>query len=89
MSKKLVNNLLNRTDVDEKLVEKYNENPGLYNKIWCYIKCFGGYVVAIGAGCVFGKSFWWGLGLTAIAGIWAWKVRNCKPCCKGGVCESK
>ena len=25
MSKKLVNNLLNRTDVDEKLVEKYNE----------------------------------------------------------------
>ena len=88
MSKKLVNNLLNITDVDEKLVEKYNENPGLYNTIWCYIKCFGGYVVAVGAGCTFGTSFWWGLGLLAVAGVWAWKVRRCKiEGCKKDYCD--
>ena len=86
---KLVDKVLDKTNLDEKLVEKYNENPGLYNKIWCYTKCFGGYLVAVGAGCTFGANFWVGLGMLAVAGIWAWKVRNCKPCCKGGVCESK
>ena len=35
MSKKLVNNLLNRTDVDEKLVEKYNEEVEKQRK-YCY-----------------------------------------------------
>ena len=81
--KKLVKKVLDKTNLDEKLIEKYNENPSLYNKIWCHIKCYGGYVVALGAGCTFGASFWWGLGLMAAAGVWAYKVNcACKPCKK-------
>ena len=87
--KKLVEKVLDKTNLDEKLVEKYNENPGLYNTIWCYTKCYGGYVLAIGAGCTFGTSFLWGSILLAGAAVWAYSVRRCKPCCKGGVCEPK
>ena len=35
--KKLVKKVLDKTNIDEKLVEKYNENPGLYNKIKFFI----------------------------------------------------
>ena len=45
-----VNQVLDKTNLDEKLVAKYNENPGLYNSILCYTKCYGGYVLAVGAG---------------------------------------
>ena len=82
--KKLVKKVLDKTNIDEKLVEKYNENPGLYNKIWCYTKCFGGYVVAVGAGCTFGANFWWGLGLLAASAGWAyWATCKNKPCKRG------
>ena len=35
--KKFVKKVLDKTNLDEKLIEKYNENPGLYNKILCHI----------------------------------------------------
>ena len=90
--KKLVKKVLDKTNIDEKLVEKYNENPGLYNKIWCYTKCYGGYVLAVGAGCLFGVNGWWGLAFLAGSAIWAYKVRDCKPseeCCMGSDCCKK
>ena len=80
MAKKIVKKILDKTDLDEKLVAKYNENPDLYNKILCYIKCYGGYVLAVGAGCTFDVSWKWGLGLLAVAGFWAYKV-TCKCNC--------
>ena len=61
--KKAVKNLLDKTTVDEKIMDNINENRSLYNKILCYTKCYGGYLVAVGAGCTFSASFWWGLGL--------------------------
>ena len=75
--KKLVKKVLDKTNIDEKLVEKYNQNPGLYNKIWCYTKCYGGYLLAVGAGCTFGANFWVGLGLLAAAGSWAYWATHC------------
>ena len=82
--KKFVKKVLDKTNLDEKLIEKYNENPGLYNKILCHIKCYGGYVLAVGAGCTFSVSLLWGTILLAAAGVWGWKVIcGCKPC-KGG-----
>ena len=93
MAKKVIKKILDKTDLDEKLVEKYNENPSLYNKIWCYVKCYGGYVLAIGAGCTFGVSLLWGTILLTGAAGWAYQVRHCKPseeCCMGSdCCKSK
>ena len=85
--KKLVKKVLDKTNIDEKLVAKYNENATLYNKIACYTKCYGGYLLAVGAGCTFGANFWWGLGLLAASAGWAyWASCKCRPC-KGGDCE--
>ena len=86
----IVDDLLDKTDLDEKIIAKYNENPGLYNKILCYIKCYGGYLLAVGAGCLFGTSFWWGLGFLAAAGVWA-QLTTCKWCklCKAGGCSNE
>ena len=58
----------------------------------CYIKCYGGYLLAVGAGCAFGTSLLWGTALLAVAGYWGWQVTcPCKPC-KGGegtCCKTK
>ncbi len=82
-AKKVVKKILDKTELDEKIIAEYKENKSLYDSILCHCKCYGGYVIAVGAGCTFGASFWWGLGLLAIAGVWAYKV-NCKnkPCKK-------
>ena len=85
--KKAVKKILDKTTVDEKVIGHINENRSLYNKILCYTKCYGGYLLAIGAGCTFGVSLLWGTILLAGAAGWAYTVRRCKPCCKGGVCE--
>ena len=80
-AKKVVKKVLDSTTIDEKLVAEYKENKSLIDTISCYIKCYGGYVLALGAGCTFGVSFWWGLGLTVAAGAWAyWQVCKCKAC---------
>ena len=81
---KAVKKVLDSTELDEKLVAEYKENKSIIDLVLCHIKCYGGYVVAVGAGCSFGVSGLVGLGLLIIAGIWGWKVNcPCKPC-KGG-----
>ena len=77
--KKEIKKVLDKTDIDDKLVDAYQEAKasGLLDKIKCYIKCYGGYVLAVGAGCLFGVNFWWGLGFLAVAGVWAHKVTAC------------
>ena len=84
-AKKVVKKILDKTELDEKLVAEYKENKSLYDTILCYVKCYGGYVLAVGAGCLFGVNGWWGLGFLVAAGVWAYNVRDCKPsdtCCK-------
>ena len=82
--KKVVKKVLDSTTLDEKLVAEYKENKTLVDTISCYVKCYGGYLLAVGAGCTFGASLLWGTILLAAAGLWGWKVTcGCKPC-KGG-----
>ena len=52
-------------------------------KIKCYLCCYGGYVLAVGAGCIFGTSLLWGTILLTAAGYWAYKQRCCA---KKGTC---
>jgi hypothetical protein len=80
MAKKLVKKVLDKTDLDEKLVAEYHKNKSMYDLILCHCKCYGGYVLAVGAGCTFGVSLMWGTILLAGAGVWAYNVRRCKPC---------
>ena len=77
--KKEIKKVLDKTDIDDKLVDAYQEAKasGLLDKIKCYIKCYGGYVLAVGAGCLFGVNFWWGLGFLTASGVWANKVTAC------------
>ena len=86
--KKAVQKILDKTTVDEKVIGHINENRSLYNLILCYTKCYGGYLLAVGAGCAFGASFWWGLGLLVAAGGWAYWATHCNKaakCKKGGI----
>jgi len=77
--KKEIKKVLDKTDIDDKLVDVYQDAKasGLLDKIECYVKCYGGYVLAVGAGCLFGVNFWWGLGFLAAASVWANKVTAC------------
>jgi len=83
-AKKVVKKVLDSTTIDEKIIANIDENRSLYNKILCYCKCYGGYLLAVGAGCAFGANIWWGLGLLAAAGGWAYWVTHCnnKSNCK-------
>ena len=70
--------------VIEKVKINIDDNRSLYNEILCYIKCYGGYLVAVGAGCTFGANFWVGLGLLAASAGWAyWATCKNKPCKRG------
>ena len=80
--KKAVKKILDKTTVDEKIMKNIDENRSLYNKILCYTKCYGGYLLAVGAGCSFGANIWWGLGLLAAAGGWAYWTTHCNSKCK-------
>ena len=75
--KKVVQKVLDSTDLDEKLIAEYNENKGLIDKILCYCKCYGGYLLAVGAGCTFGTSLLWGAILLAGAAGWAYWATCC------------
>ena len=87
--KKLVEKVLDKTQLDEKLIAEYNEHKSMYNMILCYIKCYGGYLLAVGAGCTFGASLMWGTILFAGAAGWAyWQVCSCRLC-KGGLGSCK
>ena len=85
-AKKVEKKVLDKTELDEKVIDHINENRSLYNKILCYCKCYGGYVLAVGAGCTFGASLLWGTILLAGAAIWAYSVRSCKTNCNNGSC---
>ena len=61
-AKKVVKKVLDKTTIDEKIIANIDKNRSLYNKILCYTKCYGGYLLAVGAGCTFGANFWAGLG---------------------------
>ena len=83
---KVIQKVLDSSELDEKLIAEYNkaEASGLIDKIKCYIKCYGGYLLAAGAGCIFGVSLLWGAIILACSGCWAYKTTcACKPC-KGG-----
>ena len=71
---------LEKTDVDDKILDAYADakESGLLDKIKCYVKCYGGYVLAVGAGYLFVVNAWWGLGFLVAAGIWANKITACK-----------
>tara|TARA_Y100000592_G_C5304500_1_gene237053 strand:- start:341 stop:619 length:279 start_codon:yes stop_codon:yes gene_type:complete len=75
--KKAVEKILNKTTVDEKIVKHVKENRSLYNKILCYTKCYGGYLLAIGAGGAYSTNIWWGLGLTVATAGWAYWATHC------------
>ena len=83
-AKKVVKKVLDKTTIDEKIIANIDENRSLYNKILCHTKCYGGYLLAVGAGCSFGANFWVGLGLLAAAGGWAYWATHCnsKANCK-------
>ena len=81
-AKKVVKKVLDSTTIDEKIMENIDENRSLYNLILCYIKCYGGYVLAVGAGCTFGANIWWGLGLLVAAGGWAFWATHCNNSAK-------
>ena len=81
-AKKVVKKVLDKTTIDEKIMENIDENRGLYNTILCYIKCYGGYVLAVGAGCTFGANFWVGLGLLAASAGWAYWATHCNKSAK-------
>ena len=70
---------LEKTDVDDKILDAYTDakESGLLDKIKCYVKCYGGYVLALCAGCLFSVNLWWGLGFLVAAGLWANKVTAC------------
>jgi len=83
-AKKVVKKVLDKTELDEKLIAKYNKNKSTYDLALCYINCYGAYITAIGVGCMFGVNNWVALGLLAVTAGWAWyAVCKCKPC-RGG-----
>lgn len=81
-AKKVVKKVLDKTTIDEKIMENIDENRGLYNKLLCYGKCYGGYILAVGAGCTFGANFWVGLGLLAASAGWAYWATHCNKSAK-------
>ena len=83
-AKKVIKKVLDSTDLDEKLVAEYKEHKSTYDTILCYIKCYGGYLLAVGSGCTFGANIWWGLGLLVASSVWAYKTTCACKSCKGG-----
>ena len=86
--KSKLDDLLDKTDIDDKIVDAWVDakESGLIDKIKCNAKCYGGYVLAVGAGCTFGSSFLWGLGLLVAAGGWAYWATHCN---KSAKCKRK
>ena len=83
-AKKVVKKVLDSTELDEKIVAEYKEHKSTYDMIACYIKCYGGYVMAVGAGCLFGVNTIAATSFLLATVIWGYKVTcDCKPC-KGG-----
>ena len=58
----------------------------MMEKIKCSLCCYGGYVLAVGAGCTFGVSLLGGTALLAAVVFWAYKQKT--SCCKNGTCKT-
>jgi len=87
--KKVVKKILDSTELDEKIVAEYKENKTIIDSVLCYVNCYGGYVLAVGAGCTFGINNWVAIGLLAISagwGYWATQCNNDAPCKKDKCC---
>jgi len=83
-AKKVVKKVLDSTEIDEKLIAEYKDNKSTYDLILCHINCYGAYVLAVGAGCMFGVNNWVALGMLCVTVGWAyWTTCGCKLC-KGG-----
>jgi len=83
-AKKVVKKVLDSTTIDEKIVAEYKENKTLIDIILCYVKCYGGYVLAVLAGLAIKPHLLLGIGLGIVAGAWGWwSTCGCKLC-KGG-----
>ena len=82
--KKAVKKILNKTTVDEKVIKHIDKNKSLYNKILCYSKCYGGYLIAWLSGHLIGINVWVSLGLLVGASTWAYWITHCnnKSCRK-------
>tara|TARA_B100001778_G_scaffold332834_1_gene340001 strand:+ start:1617 stop:1877 length:261 start_codon:yes stop_codon:yes gene_type:complete len=79
--KKVVKKVLDKTELDEKLIAEYNENKSLIDDILCYAKCYGGYAVALFAGWELCKGDWIvAIPALAATAFWAWtnRKRTCK-----------
>ena len=83
-AKKAVKKVLDKTTIDEKIIANVDKNRSLYNKIICYIKCYGGYLLALVSGLTFCSNVWVGLGLLATSAGWAYWTTHCnnKANCK-------
>ncbi len=87
-AKKVVKKVLDRTELDEKVIGHINENRSLYNKILCYTKCYGGYVLAVGAGCLFGYNTIAATSFLLGTAAWAYWATHCNDSakCKKDAC---
>ena len=83
-AKKVVKKVLDSTEIDEKIVMEYLDHKSTYDMIACYIKCYGGYVMAVGAGCLFGVNAIAGTSFLLGAVAWAYLTTCGCKLCKGG-----
>ena len=82
--KKAVQKVLDSTELDEQIIAGYNENKSIIDLVLCYIKCYGGYVLAVGAGCTFGVNLIAGISFLIAASGWAYLTTCGCKLCKGG-----
>ena len=83
-AKKVVKKVLDSTDLDEKLIAEYKGNKPTYDLVLCYLKCYGGYVLAVGAGCLFGVNTIAATSFLLAAAIIAYKGVPKSELCKNG-----
>lgn len=83
-AKKVVKKVLDSTDLDEKLIAEYKDNKSKYDLILCYLKCYGGYVLAVGAGCLFGVNVIAATSFLLASAVMAYNGVSKNEICKNG-----
>jgi len=80
--------LIQDTQEVEKIVVEYSKNKLTYDLALSYINTYGAYVLAVGAGCMFGVNNWVALVLLCVTVGWGYFTAcNCKPCrCGNNTC---
>jgi len=79
---------MNTSEVRRKYYQKLkiNKIKKIMEKIKCYLCCYGGHILAVGAGCMFGVNLLVGTLLLLGSGFWAYKQKT--SCCKNGTCKT-